>query len=157
MATLFTATGSKIYIAPSVASEPANAAAYAALTWTEITGVNTFGDYGDSANIVSGAVVGDGRVRKAKAARDSGTFDLTMYPDGADAGQAALIAAELTNNNYPFKILLPNRLTGGGTDELNYFIGIVSGGRKTIGANDALVTVRFTVACNSKITITAAT
>lgn len=157
MAEIFTATGTKLFIAPSVAAEPANAAAYAALSYTEITMIETIGEYGDESSIINFAVLGDGRMRKAKGARDAGTLPLTTAHIANDAGQLALVAAEATYNNYPFKVLLPNRLTSGGTDEVNYFIGLVTSKRKNIGGNDNVVRVTFNVAVNSKITEVAPT
>ena len=91
MAELYTASGSKLYIAPSVAAEPADAAAYAALTWVEVGFLSNIGEYGDEASLQTGAVIGDARVRKAKGSRDAGTLTITVYPDPDDLGQAALI------------------------------------------------------------------
>jgi hypothetical protein len=155
--TIFTATGTKLFIAPSVAAEPANAAAYAGLTWTEIAMIETVGEYGDESSIINFAVLGDGRQRKAKGARDAGTLPITTAHIADDAGQLALIAAEATYNNYPFKIVLPNRLNAAGTDEINYFIGLVTSKRLNVGGNDNVVRKTFNVAVNSKITEVAPT
>jgi len=159
MSFVFTATGSKFYISNvAVTSEPADAAAYAALTWVEITGIQTLGQYGDQANVINFAVIGDSRVRKSKGARDAGTMQVTTAHYGDDTGQLALIAAEATNKNYAFKVDLPNSITPStGTDELNYFIGLVSGKKENIGTNDNIVARTFDVVINSKITVVAAT
>ena len=126
MANLRTPSGTKIYIGPSQVSTPGNAAAYAALSFTEIGMVRTTPSYGDKASIQSGAVVGDGRVRKAKGARDAGDTEIVVYPDPSDTGQQALIAAEATNNYYPFKVVNPDRLNATGTDGIDYFMGLVT-------------------------------
>lgn len=157
MADVFTATGAKVFIAPAQASTPANAAGYAALTWTEIGLLETIGEYGDASSIITAAVLGDGRMRKAKGARDAGELTLTIFPKGSDTGQAALIAAEATYNTYPFKVVLPNRLSGGGTDEINYMMGLVTSKRRNVGGNDNIVRDSFAVAVNSAITEVAAT
>jgi hypothetical protein len=151
MAHLYTASGSKVYIAPSVVSAPADAAAYAGLTWTEIGFLSNIGEYGDEASLQTGSVVGDARVRKAKGARDAGTLTITVYPDPDDDGQAALIAAEGTNSNYPIKIVEPNRLDDDGTDGIDYMTVLVSSKRKTLGGNDTIVTRTFNAAINSSI------
>lgn len=153
MADIFTATGVKVYIGPSVASTPADAAAYAALSWDEVGLVRSVGEFGDQSSIVSAAVLGDGRMRKAKAARDAGEWQLVVFPDSADDGQQALIAAEATYNNYAFKVVLPNRLDAGGTDEINYFKGLVTSKRRSIGENDAIVQDTFAIAINSPIVV----
>lgn len=157
MPDVFTATGAKVHIAPSQATTPANAAAYAALTWTEITLLESIGEYGDQSSIVTAAVLGDGRMRKAKGARDAGEATLVVFPLGSDAGQAALIVAEGLYAFYPFKVTLPNRLTGGGTDEINYFMALVTSKRRNVGENDHIVRDTFALAVNSAVTVTAAT
>jgi hypothetical protein len=152
MGEIFTAAGTKVFIAPAQAAEPANATAYAALTWTEIKLVENAGEYGDEAGAVTFASLGDSRTRKGKSARDAGTMTLVCGYDGTDPGQAAMEAAEKTNSNYPFKVSLPNRLTPGGTDEINYFTGLVMSRRKNVGTNDNVVRRTYAVAINSGIT-----
>jgi hypothetical protein len=152
MARLYTASGTKVFIAPAQASEPANAAAYAALTWTEITGIESVGEFGDESSIVTGAAIGDGRINKAKGARDAGGMSLVVFPDPEDDGQLALIAAEATNLYYPIKVEEPNKLTGGGTNGIDYFMGLVSSKRKNIGNNDNIVRRTFNIAVTSKVT-----
>src|SRR5215213_1023398 len=139
LSSIYTASVSKVFIAPSQASIPADATAYAGLTWTEIKGLQTIGEYGDESAAVTGAIIGDSRTRKAKGARDAGTLALTAahWPD--DPGQVALVAAEAGNNNYPFKIVIPNRLTANGTDEINYTTGLVMSKRLNLGSNDTIV------------------
>jgi hypothetical protein len=153
MAAIFTATGTKVYIAPSQASTPANAAAYQGLTWTEIGFVETIGEYGDESSIINFAVLGDGRQRKAKGARDAGALSLTTAHIADDTGQQALEAAEATYNNYPFKIVLPNRLATAGDDEEDYFMGLVTSKRLNVGGNDNVVRRTFNIAVNSAITV----
>lgn len=157
MGTIFTATGAKIFIGPSVAAEPANAAAYAALEWDEIGMVESIGEYGDESSAVTFAELGAGRIRKAKGARDAGTLQIVCAWDASDAGQQALIAAEGTNNNFAFKIELPNKLNATGTNEIDYFIGLVMSKRGNVGSNDTVVKRTFNVGVNSKITEVAPT
>jgi hypothetical protein len=149
--------GTKVYIAPSQASTPANAAAYAALTWTEIGMVRSTPSYGDKANIITNAVVGDGRNRKTKGVRDAGDTEIVVYPDPTDAGQSALIAAEATNNIYPFKILKPDRLNATGTDGVDYFMALVASKNEAGGENDTTVTKTFALGVTSAITSVAPT
>jgi hypothetical protein len=157
MAAIFTTTGTKVYIGPSVATEPANAAAYAALSWTEVGFIETLSELGDQSSSVSIAIIGDGRTRKAKGARDAGDFTITCAYVPDDTGQQALIAAEATYSNYAFKAVLPNRLNATGTDEIRYFMGLVMGKRLTTGGNDAIVRQNFPIGVNSEETIVAAT
>jgi len=157
MADIFTATGTKISIGPGMATTPANAAAYAALSYTEIGLVESVGEYGDEASAVTFAAIGDGRMRKAKGARDAGTLAITVGYSQDDDGQAALEAAEGLNSNYAFKIVLQNRLTPGGTDEVHYFKGLVMSKRNNVGGNDNVVRRTFNVAVNSPLVVVAPT
>jgi hypothetical protein len=149
---VFTATGAKVFIAPAQPTIPVDAAAYAALTWTEITLLESIGEYGDQSSVVTAAVLGDGRMRKAKGARDAGEASIVAFPKATDPGQLAIIAAESTYNLYPIKVVLPNRLVAGGTDEINYFMGLVTSKRRNIGANDNIVRDTYGIAVNSAIT-----
>jgi hypothetical protein len=158
-ARVYTASGTTVSIAPSVTAEPANATAYGALTWTAIDAVETIGEIGDQAGVVTGAVLGDGRVRKGKSASDAGDLTLTCFHNPEDAGQAAMLAAAAPGNNvnYPFKITISNKLSGAGTNEIQYFIGLVTSARVNIGGNDNLVRISFATSVNSKITQVAPT
>jgi len=157
MGDIFTATGAKVFIGPSVATTPANAAAYAALSWTEIDFVETIGEFGDESSIINFAVLGDGRQRKAKGARDAGALAVTVAHIADSSGQAAAEAAEATYNNYAFKVELPNKLNVGGTNELRYFKGLVTSKRLNVGGNDNVVRATFNVAVNSEIVVVEAT
>lgn len=157
MGNIRTASGTKIYIGPSQAVAPANAAAFAALTWTEIGMVRTTPSYGDKASVVTGAVVGDGRIRKAKGARDAGDTEIVVYPDSTDPGQAALIAAEGTNLYYPIKVVNPDRLNATGTDGIDYFMALITSKQGSGGENDTIVTRTFGCGVTSGITEVAPT
>lgn len=156
----FTTSGTKIFIAPAASTEPANAAAYAGLTWTEVQNVATYAPFGDTVNIVSAPVVGDSRIRKAAGSRDSGNMTLRVYPDSADAGQIAVEAAALTGSTYPVRIDYPDasKITvPSGTVAKRYFLAIVAGGQETPGGNEDIVTAEYTFALTTKITKVAAT
>lgn len=157
MSDIFTATGTKIFIGPSVTNATDTAAEFAALTWTEVGLVESIGEYGDQSSAVTGAVLGDGRNRKAKGARDAGELSIQVFHAGDDVGQQALIAAEATYSNYAFKVILPNRLNATGTDEIQYFRGLVMSKRLNVGGNDNLVRDTFNVGVNSPIVVVAAT
>lgn len=151
MADIFTATGTKIFIGPSVTNATDTTAEFAALTWTEIGLVESLGEFGDQSSAVTFAVIGDGRTRKAKGARDAGSVTITVGHDTTDDGQAALIAAEATYNNYAFKVVLPNRLNVTGTDEIQYFRGLVMSKRLNVGGNDNVVKDTYEVGINSPV------
>lgn len=157
MSTPVSANGTKVYISTAVTAEPADAASYAALTWVEIGDVESLGEFGDDSPILSAMTLQDERVFKAKGARDAGTLAITVLDRPDDAGQLAMIAAEASKFNYPFKVVLPNRVTVGGTDQIEYMIGLVSSKRLNVGDNSNFLRRTFNVAVNSKITSVAAT
>lgn len=158
MANIATATGAKVYISSTSITESTDTTGeFAALTWTEIGLVQSFSAYGDSSSVVKFASLSDGRNRVAKGIRDAGEMTLTVARAPDDAGQQALVAAELLTTKYGFKIVLPNRLTTLGTDEINYFRGLVTGKRNGNGQNDQVLMRDFVIAIDSPIYETAAT
>lgn len=159
MSAIFTASGTTLAIGASVATEPANAAAYATATSaaTLIGFIESVGEFGDESAAIDFAVLGDGRVRKAKGARNAGALAVTCAHIADDVGQIALLAAELTYNQYPFKMVLPNKLTSGGTNEIIYFMGIVMSKRFNVGGNDNVVRRTFNIGVTSGLTTVAPT
>ena len=151
MAEPFSATGAKIFIGPSVAATPANAAAYAALSYVEIGNVTSIGGYGDESADVTINILGDGRRRRGKGSRDAGLMAINVAWDSTDAGQAALKAAEESTANFAFKVVLPNRLNATGTDEIDYFEGLIMSRRGSDLQNDQIATKTFNVAINSGV------
>jgi hypothetical protein len=151
MAEPFAASGTTFSVV-AASSTPANASAYAALTpWAVVGLAESLGEFGDEANAISFSALGDARVRKSKGARDAGTMQVTVAYDGTDAGQILLETAEGTNINYAFRVVLPNKLTGGGTNEILYFMGMVMSKRMNVGNNDNIVRRTFNIAVNSVI------
>jgi hypothetical protein len=132
------------------------AGSYGVLTWNIVGLVESVGEFGDEANAISFAALGDGRVRKSKGARDAGTMAITVAYDSTDVGQTALETAEGTNVNVAFKVQLPNKITGPGAGEILYFLGLVMSKRNNVGNNDNIVRRTFNVAVNSPLTRLAA-
>lgn len=149
--------GVKVFIAPAVTTTPADAAAYAALTWTEIGLVESLSEYGDASTPVNFTSLGDGRVRKGKGSRDAGDMTITCGHDATDAGQQALVAAEGTNFRYPFKVEFPNKLNDEGTDEVHYFVGKVMSKRIGGASPNDVVRRSFVIAIDSALTEVAPT
>jgi hypothetical protein len=155
----YAAAGAKVFICTTVQfSEPADAAAYAGLSYTEIGDVSEIGEYGDEARILTAETLQDNRVFKAKGTRDAGTVPLICLDRPDDTGQQALITAEAANAGmYAFKVTLPNKLTSGGTDQIDYFCALVSSKKLNVGGANNIVKRGWNLAINTKITTTAAT
>ena len=151
MGDIVTATGTRIYIGTAAASTVDTLAEFEAIsTWTEIGLVENLGEYGDQSNDVTFSALGDARVRHAKGARDAGQLQMTVGHDPLDLGQAAMEAAEATNDNYAFKVVLPDGPSGY-SDSIEYFRGLVMSKRKNVGTNDNVIRRSFNIGINSEI------
>ncbi len=157
MADLNTGLDSAVWIGGVAADTVDTSAEFAALTWVAIGFIESTSDYGDMSADVTGNVLNEGRTRHAKGTRDAGTFTLTCFHKADDAGQLALKAAQLTSNRYGIKISPRDRLTGAGTDSIDYFRGLVRSDRRSgLTANDPQRVV-FEIGIDSALTNVAAT
>lgn len=147
-----TASGTKISISSvSVASSIDTNPEFDALTWIEIGLVENAGEFGDESAAVTGAALGDGRIRKAKGARDAGTESIVCFHDPQDAGQLAAIAAEATSVNYGFKVEVPDAPTTNWSNTIYYYRGLVMSQRLNVGTNDNIMRRTFNVGVNSPV------
>ena len=150
--TIFTSNQTKIHIsAASQNTEPANLAAYQALTYIEIGEVESIGSFGDTSNEVTFTSLGDGRTRRMKGARNAGSLELVMGIDYSDVGQIALLAAEKTDWNFAFKVVF-NDAPDGGTPSQRYFIAQVSGAAEQVDSADNILKLNSSLWINSAIT-----
>lgn len=148
-----TASGTQVYIGSAVTQlESDTLAEYQAMSgWTLIGEVESVGEFGDQANDVTFASLGDARVRHAKGARDAGTMALVCGHDPQDVGQAAVDLAEQTKSSFAFRVILPDAPSPLYSNTVYYFRGLVASRRKNIGSNDNIVRVNFNVLLNSEI------
>jgi hypothetical protein len=149
-------SGDKLYIATGATanSAPANAAAYAALTWLEVKGVMQLGEYGDSAQIIPFKTLGNPRVNKLIGTRDAGNKTVSLATDPLDAGQLALEAASKTNFTYNFKREFLDAADANDTNGVSYFGAKVAGGKysATSEGGDAVRSREFTLAITTALT-----
>jgi hypothetical protein len=148
---IITASGTRLSIGPSVLETVDSAAEFAPLAWVEVGLIETLGEVGDESAAVTFAAIGDGRIRKAKGARDAGTMAITCAHDPMDLGQSAMEAAEGTNLNYAFRLVLPDKPNATGTDTIMYFRGLVMSKRRNVGTNDNVVRRTYNLGVNSQI------
>lgn len=139
--------GSKVYMVAAAHSlpMPANAAAWAALTWVEIKGVGNMGEIGTKENSLSYPLWGQSVDDKAKGRANAGDPTLEVMRDTTDPGQDALRAAGLTNLHYVFKVERNDKLTGGGTNTLIYNRGLVFGPARPQGGSEDFDVEVFTL------------
>lgn len=151
MGDIVTASGSKFYIGPAAASTMDTIAEFEAVSvWTEVGMIEDLGEDGDESSSVTGAVIGDARIRKAKGARDAGVKTIVCFHDPTDAGQSAMEAAEESDNNYAFKEVLPDG-PAGYSNTIRYFRGLVMSQRQRKGTNDNILRNVYNIGVNSQI------
>lgn len=106
MSQLYPVAGAQFFIGPAavVPDDDVTAADFASVTWTEVKGWQNMGSVGDTATLITEAVISQKRDLKAKGTRNAGSMQNNFIILPEDDGQLALIAAEATEQNYPFKI-----------------------------------------------------
>lgn len=124
-------------------SDIANAAAYAALNWTQIKNVGSIGESGPSTNLPAYDELGTDVTQKSKGITDAGNPTLEISYTAADNGQVALRAASLTNNNYAFKWLDDDNV-------VYYNRGVVTGPTHPNGRNEDFRVDVFTLGLNQR-------
>lgn len=148
-----TASGTQVFLGASVTTAEADSLAefQAMSNWIEVKNIESVGEFGDQSNDVTFAALGDARTQHAKGARDAGQMTITVAHDPTDPGQAAMEAAEQTNFNYAFKVILPDAPTATYSDTTQYFRGLIQSRRKNVGTNDNVIRNTYNVGVNSEI------
>lgn len=150
--TVNTASGARIYIGGANSNRETVLADYQADSYTEIGEVEDGGEFGDQSEDVTFASLADSRTRHFKGTRDAGTMTLVVGDDMLDEGQIALEAAEASQLDFNFKIVLNDAITLGGTGSEHYFIGKVMNKRRNLGNVNNVVRRNFAIGINSAIT-----
>ena len=142
----FTSNGSRLYLGTTAAAT--DATSFGADTYVEVPGVESLGDIGDEAAIVSFKVLAENRVRKLKGSLDGGTLELVLAADFMNAGQTALRTAATSRHPFNFKIVLDDAPVGG-TATTIFFRALVASGKVGIGEADAEGKLNFSLAVDS--------
>ncbi|EJL34122.1 hypothetical protein [Novosphingobium sp. AP12] len=144
-----TAAGTSIAISAAVPATQ-DAAGYAALTYTDIGGVEQIGAIGATTNKVEFQPL-KGAKEKHKGSTDYGSLQPSLAHDEADAGQTLLrTASEPTNNAlYAHCVTYPNGAK-------RYFQARVFGYPENIGNADSIIMVNPTIEINTRIVKVAA-
>lgn len=162
MAQLYPVAGAKFFLGAAVTSVPDDddltAANFSSVVWTEVKGWQTMGAIGDAATLITESVISSGRDLKAKGTRNAGSMqnNFIILPD--DLGQEALIAAEQSSYNFPFKIEFDDAPPTGTdpTGTIKYFYGIVMTAQENGGGANTARLISGNVEINSKIITVAA-
>jgi len=106
MSDLFAVAGAKFFIGAAMAAPTVDvvAADFSAVTWQEVVDWTQCGSVGDTAALITTQVISRGRDVKQKGTRNAGSMQNVFAINSSDPGQIALIAAEKTRSNFPFRI-----------------------------------------------------
>jgi len=152
MGDIITTSESQFFISSTAAASTVDTLLeYEGLTWIEIGDTEDLGELGDTSAQVTGTAISEGRVRKAKGARNAGTMAVICFHQPLDVGQKALIAAERTKDNYAFKLVLSDAPSGGSATT-QYFRGLVMSQPLRMGTADNIMRKVFNIDVNSAVT-----
>lgn len=152
--------GAKFYISPTTVDPDtleamdsvALLAYYEGLAdWLEVEEKENLGELGDTAETIAFQTIGRNRVRKLKGPRNAGAQTVVCGRDALDDGQEALIAAEGTDFNHPFKIVLADARTASYTDSVLYYAGLVMSRPTNLGPANQVTTRTFNIEINSSV------
>lgn len=147
MANLYPVADSKIHIGGILADKNGDflPADFADIEdWVEIDGWTSCGQIGDTAALITTALINRGRDVKQKGTKNAGSMQNNFAVMSNDPGQLAFIAATQTKDNYAFKIEWSGGLT-------QAFIGLAMSNQAAGGeANTAQLTA-MNIEINSNI------
>ncbi len=147
MAQLYPIAGSKIHIGNAAINDSDADAVegdFSALTYVEIKGWTQSGRNGDAAALITSDQINVSRTKKAKGTSNAGSMENTFDLIYDDPGQLALIAAQGTQDNYPFKVVHKNGAT-------RYFYGLVMSSQEAGGGANTQHSMAGTIEINSNI------
>ena len=123
-------TGTRIYVA---LGEPANnlVATWKAMTWQEVVGAVSFGEWGDTETNVSEPILSEGRVIQTNGMKSGGEVPVAIQHRTTDAGSA------LIKTNVGTNVLMSVRKVYASGD-VELATGLFSGRRMRQAAGDAI-------------------
>jgi len=158
---LYPVAGCKFFISEDPFPEQSAdvvAADFTAVAWLEVAKWTSMGPYGDSAQLISTDLIGEGRTKKMKGTRNAGSMANTFATDATDEGQIKMIEASKTLDNYAFQIELNDAGSGvGATNSKRQFYGLVMSAQEAGGGANTVQTMNGTVEINSNIVVIAPT
>lgn len=108
MATLYPVAGCQFYVGPAIELPDGDvtAADFTGTAWIRVKEWLEAGALGDAAALITTPVIDRGRDIKQKGTRNAPSRQDNFGIVPSDPGQIAMLAAEKTNHNYPFKCVL---------------------------------------------------
>jgi hypothetical protein len=127
---------------------------YDSVVWLEVKKWTQMGTFGDSAQLISTDLIGEGRTKKQKGTKNAGSMANVFAFDNTDPGQQKLLAASQSYNSYAFKVELNDKETTVNSTRLMY--GLVMSAQEVGGGANTVQTLNATVEVNSNIVTTLA-
>lgn len=146
-----TMSGGKLFICATPQPNDLEQAEYEALVWTQIRGVGSHGETGNSQNIVGYDTWDILFQQKAKGIANAGDPEVELARITGDAGQNLFRLAAGARNSaiYAFKIERNDAPTGG-TPTTFYNRGVVTGPRTQHGRNEDFDLEIYTIGCTQE-------
>lgn len=106
MTTLYPVAGCRYYIGAAVNLPDIDVveADFASVAWTEVKNYMEAGSLGDAAALITTPLIDRKRDLKQKGTRNAPSRQDNFAATPGDAGQIAILAAEKTEYNYPFRV-----------------------------------------------------
>ncbi len=124
-----------------------DAAGFGALTFTNVSGVTSVGEFGGEAELITYDLLAERVTKKLKGTINYGTIQLEMVLETADAGQLLLKDGALgtaVDTIHSFEVTLND-----GT--INYFTGVIMGYRPNVGASNNVVSVTSNIEIDNEV------
>lgn len=138
--TIYKTAGTRLYIGGPLAAKSSDfeEADFASQAWVEIDETEGLGSAGDTSAEITFDGINSSRTRRLKGTKNAGTMDVVCGLDPADPGQIALIAAERTNRDYAFRLVLDDAPVGGSPSERMFVAQVGSAAEQYDTANSVM-------------------
>ncbi|NDV52167.1 hypothetical protein [Salipiger sp. PrR003] len=149
---IFSTAGAKLFIGgvQPMKSEDFVLTDFDGQTWTEIKELEALGSLGDSANEITQDIIGEKRTKRLKGTRVAPPMEVIAAINYEDAGQAAVIAAEKTDDDFAFKIQLDDAPSGGTPSE-RYFIAKIASATEAYDTANSVMKLNMSLWINSNV------
>lgn len=145
-----TAAGTKLYIGGTGALESES-------SWVEVGEIVDFGEYGKQYSLVTYNPIGSRKTHKFKGSYNNGQLALSLGQDLEDAGQAALLVALDSDDEYNFKVEFDDEAsTSGATPTTDIFKGVTMSFTTQVGSVDSIIGAACSIEISGDITRTLA-
>jgi len=153
---IFAAAGSKFYIG-SAPMDDKNTdfveTDFDAVSWIEVTPLETIGTVGDEAESVDFNSLGNNRRKRMKGVRAAPNLEISAGLDYSDSGQAKVLEAEASNHNYPVRVVFNDAPATGAapTPSERKMIGMVMSVGETVDSANSVLRLNANIAINSNV------